>query len=80
MFDPIRGPHALRPNLLAVLWLLKYNCLSHYNERVISTNLRPMRLSRPPTPFDSDEYLYELKIDGFRALAHIVDYLKLAPC
>jgi bifunctional non-homologous end joining protein LigD len=23
--------------------------------------------------FDSDEYLYELKIDGFRALAHVQD-------
>ena len=32
-----------------------------------------MRLSRRPEPFDSDEYLYELKIDGFRALAHISD-------
>ena len=30
-----------------------------------------MRLSRRPEPFDSDEYLYELKIDGFRALAHV---------
>jgi hypothetical protein len=36
-------------------------------------NLRPMRLSRRPEPFDSDEYLFELKIDGFRALAHIAD-------
>ena len=36
-------------------------------------NLRPIRLSRRPEPFDSDEYLFELKIDGFRALAHIVD-------
>src|SRR5207253_7071688 len=36
-------------------------------------NLRPIRLSRRPEPFDSDEYLYELKIDGFRALAHIAD-------
>jgi bifunctional non-homologous end joining protein LigD len=36
-------------------------------------NLRPMRLSRRPEPFDSDDYLYELKIDGFRALAQIVD-------
>ena len=34
-------------------------------------NLRPLRLSRRPEPFDSDEFLYELKIDGFRALAHI---------
>ena len=32
-----------------------------------------MRLSRRPEPFDSDEYLYELKIDGFRALARIAD-------
>jgi bifunctional non-homologous end joining protein LigD len=30
-----------------------------------------MRLSRRPAPFDSDEFIYELKIDGFRALAHI---------
>src|SRR6476619_5518217 len=36
-------------------------------------NLRPMRLSRRREPFDSDEYLYELKIDGFRALAHLAD-------
>jgi bifunctional non-homologous end joining protein LigD len=36
-------------------------------------NLRPIRLSRRPEPFDSDEYLYELKVDGFRALAHIAD-------
>ena len=34
-------------------------------------SVRPVRLSRRPEPFDSDEYLYELKIDGFRALAHI---------
>jgi bifunctional non-homologous end joining protein LigD len=34
-------------------------------------NVRAMRLSRRPEPFDSDEYLYELKIDGFRALAHV---------
>jgi ATP-dependent DNA ligase len=30
-----------------------------------------MRLSRRPEPFDSDDYIFELKIDGFRALAHI---------
>lgn len=28
-------------------------------------------LSRRPQPFDSDQFIYELKIDGFRALAHI---------
>jgi bifunctional non-homologous end joining protein LigD len=33
-------------------------------------NLRPIRLSRRKEPFDSDEFLFELKIDGFRALAH----------
>src|SRR4051794_25535209 len=32
-----------------------------------------MRLSRRAEPFDSDLFIYELKIDGFRALAHIQD-------
>jgi bifunctional non-homologous end joining protein LigD len=30
-----------------------------------------MKLSRRSEPFDSDQFIYELKIDGFRALAHI---------
>jgi ATP-dependent DNA ligase len=30
-----------------------------------------MRLSRRAHPFDSNEFIYELKIDGFRALAHL---------
>jgi bifunctional non-homologous end joining protein LigD len=30
-----------------------------------------MRLSRRSEPFDSELFIYELKIDGFRALAHI---------
>jgi len=30
-----------------------------------------MRLSRRVEPFDSDQFILELKIDGFRALAHI---------
>jgi ATP-dependent DNA ligase len=34
-------------------------------------SFRPIRLSRRPKPFDSDEFLYELKIDGFRALLHL---------
>ena len=34
-------------------------------------NVRPIRLSRRPEPFDSEEFLYELKIDRFRALAYI---------
>jgi bifunctional non-homologous end joining protein LigD len=32
-----------------------------------------MRLSRRSEPFDSDQFIFELKIDGFRALAHIQD-------
>jgi bifunctional non-homologous end joining protein LigD len=32
-----------------------------------------MRLSRRSEPFDSDLFIYELKIDGFRALGHIED-------
>jgi len=32
-----------------------------------------MQLSRRTEPFDSDDFIYELKIDGFRALAHIRD-------
>jgi ATP-dependent DNA ligase len=30
-----------------------------------------VRLSRRPKPFDSDDYLFELKIDGYRSLAFI---------
>jgi bifunctional non-homologous end joining protein LigD len=33
--------------------------------------LRPMRLLRLPEPFDHPEFLYEVKFDGFRALAHV---------
>jgi bifunctional non-homologous end joining protein LigD len=33
--------------------------------------LRPMRLLRIPEPFDHPDFLYEVKFDGFRALAHI---------
>ena len=36
-------------------------------------NIHPIRLSRRHEPFDSEDFLYELKIDGFRALAHISD-------
>jgi bifunctional non-homologous end joining protein LigD len=32
-----------------------------------------MRLSRRAEPFDSELFIYELKIDGFRTLAHIRD-------
>jgi ATP-dependent DNA ligase len=30
-----------------------------------------MRLSRRPKPFDSSDFIFELKIDGFRSLAYI---------
>ena len=46
-----------------------------YGYTVLPSNLlpirHPIRLSRRSTPFDSLEFIYELKIDGFRALAHI---------
>src|SRR5262245_27736955 len=38
---------------------------------MLPRNLRPIRLSRRTEPFDSDQHIFELKIDGFRALAHI---------
>src|SRR5262249_49807509 len=36
-----------------------------------SGQLARLRFSRCIEPFDSDQYIFELKIDGFRALAHI---------
>ena len=33
--------------------------------------LYPMRLLRIPEPFDDPDFLFEPKLDGFRALAHI---------
>src|SRR5262245_54631714 len=33
--------------------------------------MRPIRLSRRTEPFDSDQFIFELKVDAFRALAHI---------
>src|SRR5215470_16699637 len=38
---------------------------------MLSRNLRPMRLSRRAEPFDSDDFIFELKIDGFRSLAYV---------
>jgi bifunctional non-homologous end joining protein LigD len=32
---------------------------------------QPMRLARVPEPFDSPDFIYELKYDGFRALAYV---------
>ena len=44
---------------------------SSYNPSVLPRNLRPIRLSRRIEPFDSDQFVFELKVDGFRALANI---------
>ena len=33
--------------------------------------LTPMRLLRIPKPFDHPDFIFEPKLDGFRALAHI---------
>jgi bifunctional non-homologous end joining protein LigD len=33
--------------------------------------LTPMRLLRLPEPFDHPDFLFEPKLDGFRALAHV---------
>jgi bifunctional non-homologous end joining protein LigD len=38
---------------------------------MLPRNLRPIRLSSCSAPFDSDQFIFELKVDGFRALAHI---------
>ena len=40
---------------------------------MLPRNLRPIRLSRRPESFDSDQFIFESKVDGFRALAHIHD-------
>jgi hypothetical protein len=34
-----------------------------------------MRLLRIPEPFDHPDFLYEVKFDGFRALAHVTGHL-----
>jgi len=39
---------------------------------MLSGNLRPCGFHGAPEPFDSDQFIYELMIVGFRALAHIV--------
>src|SRR5213594_150548 len=51
-----------------------FDCCGHATLRsMLPRNLRPMRLSRRTEPFDSDQFIYELKIDGFRALACLQD-------
>jgi hypothetical protein len=36
--------------------------------------LRPMRLLRIPEPFDHPDFFYEVKFDGFRALAQVAGH------
>lgn len=33
--------------------------------------VKPVRLLRIPEPFDSPDFIFEPKLDGFRALAHV---------
>ncbi len=41
-------------------------------------SFKPMLLSEKRRPFDSEDYIYELKFDGFRAILHIgPDYFKI---
>jgi bifunctional non-homologous end joining protein LigD len=37
----------------------------------VLNTVEPMRLSRRPQPFDHAEWIFVLKLDGFRALAYI---------
>ncbi len=37
----------------------------------------PLPLARVPAPFDSPDWLFELKYDGFRALAYVNGRVKL---
>jgi bifunctional non-homologous end joining protein LigD len=46
-------------------------CRRRYAQRVMVPLCRPMRLLRIPDPFDHPEFIFEPKLDGFRALAHI---------
>src|SRR5262245_11801540 len=38
---------------------------------MLPRKMRPIGLSRRIEPFDSDQFIFELKIDGFRSLAYI---------
>src|SRR5215510_10121905 len=44
---------------------------SGYTPSMLPRRMRPIRLSRRIEPFDSDDYIFELKIDGFRSLAYV---------
>ena len=40
-------------------------CVCRYNPSMLPRKMRPIRLSRRSEPFDSDQFINELKIDGF---------------
>ena len=42
-----------------------------YNFRVSPPQLQPLPLSRRPQPFSHPDWLFEVKYDGFRALAYL---------
>jgi bifunctional non-homologous end joining protein LigD len=44
---------------------------SQGSARIVLPRIQPMRLSRIAKPFDDPDYVFELKHDGFRALAYI---------
>ena len=39
--------------------------------RVYPPKFNPMPLARLPEPFDHPDFIFEVKYDGFRALAHL---------
>jgi bifunctional non-homologous end joining protein LigD len=41
------------------------------NSTAVTHRDSPMRLLRIPEPFDDPEFIFEPKLDGFRALAHV---------
>ena len=59
-------------NSLAVI----ANVSSAASRSFFSSSVYPIRLSRRPKPFDSVDYIFELKIVGFRSLA----YVETGPC
>src|SRR5262249_22990992 len=54
------------------------SCVSHLTDILIPVSLpkfQPMPLGRARTPFSHSEWIYEIKWDGFRALAYVDDGL-----
>ena len=46
---------------------------SYYNSCVDLPQFQPMTLARTRDPFDHADFVFELKYDGFRALAYVAD-------